>query len=71
MFQIYPTTAEIQASMHRRDLLAEAQRARETDQVHAPRRIAATRRAAARWGTVVRVIRGGAASPAPTPPAAA
>ena len=69
MFQIYPTTAEIRASMHRRDLLAEAERARAAD--HAPRRISATRRAAARWGTVVHVIRGGAATPAPTPPAAA
>ena len=71
MFQIYPTTAEIQATAHRRDLLIEAERARATASDHAPRRIAATRRAAARWGTVVRVIRGGGASPAPTPPAAA
>ena len=64
-------SAEIHAAARRRDLLADAARDRVLYQAGGAHPTPAARRAGARWGTVVRVLRGGAARPAPTSPAAA
>lgn len=67
MSLVYLTSTEIHARARRREFLAEAERSRAIVAGSAVPRVAATRRAAVRWGGVVRVIRGGMASPDPAP----
>jgi len=64
---MYPMTyiAERSAAAQRRDMRAEADTARKVNQATAGRIIPVLARAAARWGSPVRVLRGGAANPAP------
>ena len=58
--------AERSAAARRKDLLAEADNARQVNQVIAGRLTPVLARAAARWGGPVRVLRGGTPAPAPT-----
>ena len=61
-----PQIAERYAAARRHDLLADAESARRANQAGADRAIPVLARAAARWGGSVRVLRGGAPSPAPS-----
>ena len=67
----HPTINALPAAGRARDLLAEAERDRALRLAGDGRTMPATRGAGARWGMVVRILRGGAPRPAPTSPAAA